>query len=955
MKMASLKDISERYKRVCESFIKKTVKTGLKDKGDSVFKLPENYIEIALMKIIESRGIEEVDIDYSEILQENPIDKSKWVPTLVYIDTDDNLFVRWDKFLAYNTECGCIDVYENSDTYESFYGQNEYVQTELYREVLDALGMEYVEPETMYYQTLESFVGHVSRKRSSDLVSDIDYPDGVYILHETLGVRDVEGWNPNDNNGVVGILVVEDEHKIVVALEDSPENLHWSKKNKLVNASIGNYKDAESDFNGENHCIKLNSPDFPAAYYCLNYKKGGRSWYLPSSGELWMIYNHLEEIQSALEAVGGQKFVDKWDDDEDGDTPFYWSSTELGVWETWGLSLDVGEFSSWGNKVDYIFKVRPVSNFSQNKNLKESFTKKIKSTRKSDLNSKPSFELFDGVYIFHETLGVQDVEGWDSKNNDGVVGILVVDGEHQIVFATEESPERLRWTISRGEFNQIIPNRLKAEFDFDGETYCRNLNSPKFPAAYYCLNYDKGGQKWYLPSAGELCLAYEYLDEIQTAMDAVGGQEFMTEWVASRNNRPLPVYWSSTEQSETLAWGLDFTDNQLYWHEKAGHLLNVRPVCKLNMDSLKESFTKKIKSTRKSDLNSKPSFVLDNGVYVLHETLGLRSVEGWNIKDNQGVVGVVIIDPRQNLVISKNDSPMKLTWSVSENDGRNKEMNVNKKLKRDVAKTDLQGEKYAIKLRERIGNCPASDYCLSLKDGGRKWYLPSAGQMFLIYDYINDVQNALIEVGGHPLYTGNIGYWTSTERTFNVSFEFNFGNGQMYNWSVKNTSKLFVRPVSTFDYDRLEESFTRKTSKTKDEDLRTRADESVLPKNYIDLALMSVLCSAKKEGICFRKPKFRYKDDFGDVYELSEIFLQNDGFEIGSYEQNHYLEIEWNVYENGYMEEEPVSDYYPFKDEDDEIKIEIYKRVLQYLDMEYVSPNIRWMEFDDEGFDYFDN
>ena len=741
MKMASLKDISERYKRVCESFIKKTVKTGLKDKGDSVFELPENYIEVALMKIIESRGIEEVDIDYSEILQENPIDKSKWVPTLVYIDTDGTLGVRWDKFLAYNTECGCIDVYENSDTYESFYGQDEYVQTELYREVIDALGMEYVEPETMYYQTLESFVGHVSRKRSSDLVSDIDYPDGVYILHETLGVRDVEGWNPNDNNGVVGILVVEDEHKIVVAIEDGTEDLRWSKKHELINQPIEEKEDAESDFNGEEHCVKLNSPDFPAAYDCLNYNKGGRKWYLPSSGELWLIYRHLDEIQNALSIVGGQKFVTSY---MDGVT-VYWSSTECAgknvkgdSIHAWGLHFYCGYLYGY-NKVKFKnAKVRPVSNFSQNKNLKESFTKKIKSTRKSDLNSKPSF-------------------------------------------------------------------------------------------------------------------------------------------------------------------------------------------------------------------------VLDNGVYVLHETLGLRSVEGWNIKDNQGVVGVVIIDPRQNLVISKNDSPMKLTWSVSENDGRTKEMNVNKKLKRDIAKTDLQGEKYAIKLRERIGNCPASDYCLGLKDGGRKWYLPSAGQMFLIYDYINDVQNALIEVGGHPLYTGNIGYWTSTERTFNVSFEFNFGNGQMYNWSVKNTSKLFVRPVSTFDYDRLEESFTRKTSKTKDEELRTRADESVLPKNYIDLALMSVLCSAKKEGICFRKPKFRYKDDFGDVYELSEIFLQNDGFEIGSYEQNHYLEIEWNVYENGYMEEEPVSDVYPFKDEDNEIKAEIYKRVLQYLGMEYVSPNIRWMEFDDEGFDYFDN
>ena len=514
MKMTSLKDISERYKRVCESFIKKTVKTGLKDKGDSVFKLPENYIEIALMKIIESRGIEEVDIDCSEILEENP-DKSKWVPTLVYIDTDNTIGVRWDKFLAYNTECGCIDVYEDTDTYESFFEQDEYVQTELYREVMNALGMEYVEPETMYYQTLESFVGHVSRKRNTDLIPDAIYPDGVYILHDTLGVRTVDGWNPKNNKGVVGILVIEDDHKIVVALEDAPENLTWSEKRGLINQPVDEFEDAKSDFNGEYYCQKLDSPDFPAAYYCLNYKKGNRKWYLPSSGELWLIYRHLEEVQTALSIVGGQKFITTWDKD-------------------------------------------------------------------------------------------------------------------------------------------------------------------------------------------------------------------------------VPVYWSSTEGSTPYAWRLHLDDGYLNWNGKVSYSRKVRPISKFQPSELKESFTKKI-------------------------------------------------------------------------------------------------------------------------------------------------------------------------------------------------------------------------SKKTNQELQDDADKSILPKNYIDLALMSVLCSAKKEGICFRKPKFRYKDDFGDVYELSEVFLQNDGFEIGSYEQNHYLEIEWNVYENGHMEEEPVSDVYPFKDEDNEIKAEIYKRVLQYLGMEYVSPNIRWMEFDDEGFDYFDN
>ena len=229
----------------------------------------------------------------------------------------------------------------------------------------------------------------------------------------------------------------------------------------------------------------------------------------------------------------------------------------------------------------------------------------------------------------------------------------------------------------------------------------------------------------------------------------------------------------------------------------------------------------------------------------------------------------------------------------------------------------------------------------------------------MICRHLEEIQNALETVGGQKLITTVEDdvpwYWSSTE-SFYGAWGLYLSNSDLGIWNFKVSLNGKVRPVSNFSQNKnLEESFTRKTSKTKDEELRTRADESVLPKNYIDLALMSVLCSAKKEGICFRKPKFRYKDDFGDVYELNEVFLQNDGFEIGSYEQNHYLEIEWNVYENGYMEEEPVSDIYPFKDEDNEIKTEIYKRVLQYLGMEYVSPNKRWMEFDDEGFDYFDH
>ena len=107
---------------------------------------------------------------------------------------------------------------------------------------------------------------------------------------------------------------------------------------------------------------KLNSPDFPAAYYCKTYNKGNRDWYLLSSGELWLIYNHLKEIQTALSIVGGQKFVTTWDKD----TPVYWSSTELSAECAWLLNCNDGYPYDWYSKVSSSGKVRPISKFNIN-------------------------------------------------------------------------------------------------------------------------------------------------------------------------------------------------------------------------------------------------------------------------------------------------------------------------------------------------------------------------------------------------------------------------------------------------------------------------------------------------------------------------------------------------------------------------------------------------------------
>ena len=208
-----------------------------------------------------------------------------------------------------------------------------------------------------------SFTKKISQKSNDELTTKADtafVPDGVYILHETLGVKGVEGWNPKDNDGVVGILFIEDDHKIVVATEDAPEDLSWSNERGLINQPVDELEDTESDFNGEYYSQKLDSPDFPAAYYCLNYKKGNRSWYLPSSGELWLIYRHLDEIQNALSIVGGQKLVTTWDEG----IPVYWSSTENSATGAWYLNLDDDSLHPWRDKVSDSLKVRPISKFN---------------------------------------------------------------------------------------------------------------------------------------------------------------------------------------------------------------------------------------------------------------------------------------------------------------------------------------------------------------------------------------------------------------------------------------------------------------------------------------------------------------------------------------------------------------------------------------------------------------
>lgn len=125
------------------------------------------------------------------------------------------------------------------------------------------------------------------------------------------------------------------------------------------------------DFNGRQHtdaAIKASSDSHvtnTAAYapgYCRLYSRANSKgkgltagyWWLPSAGELLVMYANKAKINYALSLIKGAQQLD---------TSWYWSSTEYGPATAWGLGFGGGYLYYWGNKVKDKDHVRPVSAF----------------------------------------------------------------------------------------------------------------------------------------------------------------------------------------------------------------------------------------------------------------------------------------------------------------------------------------------------------------------------------------------------------------------------------------------------------------------------------------------------------------------------------------------------------------------------------------------------------------
>ena len=174
--------------------------------------------------------------------------------------------------------------------------------------------------------------------------------DGIYLIKKTGSpVLFVPGCN-KENCIAVGIKL--GSKSIAVALKDAADGeettLTDSEDETDYSGYIDNTTDAVADWNGENntkHLIQIGLSD--------NIKLDPGQ-YIPSVGELYLIYLHKKTLNKALEEVGGEPIASDW----------YWTSTENSAAGAWFLYLSDGFMdNSPKSTYTYTYRVRPVSAF----------------------------------------------------------------------------------------------------------------------------------------------------------------------------------------------------------------------------------------------------------------------------------------------------------------------------------------------------------------------------------------------------------------------------------------------------------------------------------------------------------------------------------------------------------------------------------------------------------------
>lgn len=211
--------------------------------------------------------------------------------------------------------------------------------------------------------------------------------------------------------------------------------------------------------------------------------------------------------------------------------------------------------------------------------------------------------LYDGCFImFHRQsdgfpCAVPYANWYNEYQNSGeeADGVLIVEGGHSLLVAPHE--KLCYWSSHSGTattpVNYTSANRIALLDVWDGKErtskICANSSSPFYEesnnpstkntyAPGYCYNYTPhvasdgeglSAKKYWLPCVAELMMIYTHKYKINAGLALIlGADELLNS----------DMYWSSTETSDSAAWGLSLIDGKLSPGSKVRNSQRVRPV-----------------------------------------------------------------------------------------------------------------------------------------------------------------------------------------------------------------------------------------------------------------------------------------------------------------------------------------------------------------------------------------
>ena len=197
--------------------------------------------------------------------------------------------------------------------------------------------------------------------------------DGIFIMYHDKGSNNPymakpHKWPSLQTSGQIadGVVIVEGGRLLVVAPTQAGSLLWSSAAVSGGGTTTTDRVTAYSDMAGKtNTAAQISHAECQGASYALGYCAAysranangygltAGKWWLPSMGEMFMIYANMTKINYALSLIDGATLlVENW----------HWTSTEYSAYFAWGLYLGSGGMTI-NSKASYKGRVRPVSAF----------------------------------------------------------------------------------------------------------------------------------------------------------------------------------------------------------------------------------------------------------------------------------------------------------------------------------------------------------------------------------------------------------------------------------------------------------------------------------------------------------------------------------------------------------------------------------------------------------------